>query len=278
MEPGALRKEDTESTRGVSNARASRMIEFLRDYGRTRLSSRLMDERRCVPPNVVLDLAREGMLGLRVEERYGGQELTYVDTFSVMEQATAVDPNVSLIIAVHNAIGLTPIREFAPEAVRREVLPPLASGRGLCTLAASESGAAGNFRAITSRAVKRRDGSYLLNGEKRWISLGAWADHVSLFAKVEDEDGRPLGITGFLIKSGTPGFYPAEEALTYGMKAFPQNSIRLEDLRVGPERLLGQEGRGDAVAYRAFMVGRLYVSIMSVGAMKRCLQVADRFA
>lgn len=262
----------------ASGARADRMIGFLREYAETRVNSRLMDERRCITPGIVLDLARQGLLGLQVEERYSGQALTYHDAFRVMEQIAAIDPSVALFLAVHNSVGMTPVNEHAAAPVRREVLPLLASGRALCTIAASEPGAAGNFQAISTRAVKQRDGSYVLSGEKRWISLGAWAEYISVFAKLEDEQQRPQGITGFLVRTDARGFHAGEEALTYGMKGLPQNYLRLEDVRVPPEMLLGREGQGRAVAQSAFNAGRLYVSVMSLGAMKRCLQIADRYA
>lgn len=261
-----------------SRERADGMIAFMRDYAGTRLNSRLIDERRCISPNVVLDLGREGLLGLQVEQAYGGQALSHGDMFRVMEQATAMDANVALLVSVHNGIGIPPIRHFAAESVKREALPMLASGRALTTIAASEPGAGGNFRAIGTKAIRRADGTYVLNGEKRWISLGAWSEYISVFAQLEDANGQAMGITGFLVRNGTPGYSPAEEALTYGMKGIPQNRIRLRNLELAPSSLLGQEGQGSLVAQTAFMGGRLLVGVAALGAMKRCLQVASQFA
>lgn len=269
---------EMDTWRSVSRARADRMIDFVRRYAETRINSRLIDERRCITPSIILDVAREGMFGLQVPEMHSGQGLTTHDTLRVMEQLSAIDPNLALVVGVQNSVGILPVRDFAADSIRDRVLPLLASGRALCTIAASEPGAAGNFHAISARAVKQRDGSYVLNGEKRWISLGAWSEYISVFAKLEDELGRPLGITGFLVKNGTPGYIPGEEALTYGMKGLPQNHVRLENLHVAPDMLLGKEGNGSEVAQAAFMSGRLYVSAMSLAAMKRCLQIAERYA
>jgi alkylation response protein AidB-like acyl-CoA dehydrogenase len=273
-----LKQEQCRQTKNeISRQRSDHMIAFIRDAAETRVNSRLIDERRCIPPNLILDLAREGFLGMQVEERHAGKNLTHVDALRIIEQTAAVDPNLALLLSVQNAIGIPPVRNFAQDEVRDKVLPILASGSALGTIAASEPGAAGNFGAIATRAVKRGDG-YVLNGEKRWISLGAWSEYISVFAQLEDEHQKPIGITGFLVKNGTPGYRPIDEALTYGMKGIPQNYIRIENLHVEPHMLLGAEGQGKSVAQNAFMCGRLYVTAMSLGAMKRCLQIADRYA
>ncbi|MBB5801030.1 alkylation response protein AidB-like acyl-CoA dehydrogenase [Saccharothrix ecbatanensis] len=257
---------------------AEPIVSFLRGYADERLNSRLIDERRGLPPSVVLELGKAGLLGLQVEREYGGRQLGHRDTFRVIEQVAAIDPNLTLLVAVHNAIGITPVRHFADRARKAEVLPVLARGAGLATIAASEPGAGSDLRAIATTARQLPDGGYLLNGDKSWISLGSWAGHVTVFAQLEAADGRPLGITGFLVEAGTPGFIPGEEILTLGMKGIPQNHIAIRDLRLPPGALLGAEGQGLAVAQSAFMAGRAFVGAVSLGAMKRCLQLAHRYA
>ena len=257
---------------------AARILEFLRSYADHRLNSRLIDERRCLPPSAVLEFGRAGLLGLQVPKRYGGQELSYRDTFRVMEQLAAIDPNLTLLVSVHNAIGIPPVLGFADEARKAAVLPALAGGTTLATIAASEPGAGSDVRAISTTATRLPTGEYLLNGAKSWISLGSWAGYVSVFAQLRDELNRPLGITGFLVEGGTPGFHPGEEVLTLGMKGIPQNHIAIRDLRLPPGALLGGEGGSLDVAQSAFMAGRAFVGATSLGAMKRCLQISGRYA
>jgi alkylation response protein AidB-like acyl-CoA dehydrogenase len=265
------------SQQNGSGARASQMLSFLRGYADERLNSRLIDERRCIPPSVILDVANAGLLGLQIEREYGGQQLSLRDTFGVLEQIAAIDPNLMLLVSVHNLIGIPPLRHFGTPQQKAEVLPMMASGRGLATIAASEPGAGSNVRAITTKAT-RQSGGYVLNGAKSWISLGSWARYVNMFAQLHDEHNRPMGITGFLVDTTTKGYVPGEEVLTLGMKGIPQNHVTLRDMRMGPDGLLGGEGDGLAVAQTAFMMGRAGIGAVSLGAMKRCLQIAHRYA
>lgn len=255
-----------------------RITEFLRRYADEHMNSRLIDERRCMPPSVVLDVGRAGLLGLQIEREYGGLQLSNAETFQVIAQTAAIDPNLLLLVGVQNSIGIPPIRRFATERRKAEVLPLLAKGAGLATIAASEPGAGSNVRGITTTARRTADGGYVLNGHKSWISLGSWAAYVNVFAQLEDDNGNPLGITGFLVDGRAEGFIPGAEVLTFGMKGIPQNHITLRDLRLGPDTLLGPEGEGLSAAQTSFMAGRTFIGAASTGAMKRCLQIATRYA
>lgn len=261
-----------------SHEKAQELVNFLRNYGEKRVHSRLIDERRTISPHQVLDFARQGLFGLQTEQKYGGLELTYSDTFRVLQQASAVDPNLMLLLAVHYAIGTPPIQRFASSLQKSEILPQLSSGQALATIACSEPGAGANIRGITTKAIKQKDGRYILNGEKSWISLGSWAEYVTVMAQLEDEDGKQLGLTAFLVRQGTAGFEPGPEAMTLGVRGVPQNRIFLKDVELPSTALLGKEGQGGEIAQASFMLGRCIVAVGSIGAMKRCLQVVFRYA
>jgi alkylation response protein AidB-like acyl-CoA dehydrogenase len=211
------------SNSGPRPDQVSRVLDFLRRYAAGNLQSRLADERRCLPPSVVLDLGAEGVLGLQAPEEYGGLGLSYADALRVMAQTAAMDPSLSLLVLVQNAVGIPPIERFASERLRAQALPRLARGAALATIAASEPGAGSNVRGITTRATRLPGGGYRLDGGKAWISLGSWARYLNVFALLQDEAGRPLGITGFLVESDRAGFIAGHEAMTLGMKGIPQN-------------------------------------------------------
>jgi alkylation response protein AidB-like acyl-CoA dehydrogenase len=260
-----------------SSARADNLISFLRKYTDERINSFAMDDRRCVTPAAILDLGKAGLFGLQVEREYGGQELSYADTYRVITQATVMDSTLALILGVHNAIGVTPIRTFAHDAVKADILPGLARGTDLVTIAVSEPGAGSNVQGISTTATSV-PGGYLINGTKMWISLGAWAGYVNLLAKTKDEFGRSKGLSAFLVPGSSAGFIPGPEAMTLGMKGFPQNRIDIKDLRLPAGALLGVEGQGMAVAQSSFHAGRSMLGAACVGAMKRCLQLTARYA
>ncbi|MGW5647341.1 acyl-CoA dehydrogenase family protein [Saccharopolyspora sp. NPDC003752] len=256
----------------------SGLLDFLREYGRERLDSRRMDERRSLPLSLVPDLGAAGLFGLRIPREHQGLGLSHSDMARVMTQLGAIDANVFVLVGVHNTLGVPPVQHFAPEAVKSAVLPGLARGRQLITSAISEPGQGSYVHAIATRAAKQPDGSYVLNGNKQWISLGADAKYVNVFARLTDELGQDAGITGFLVDSAIPGFQHGPEVFTLGMKAVPQNSLTFDELRVPAQALLGSEGQGLRVAKTAFAFGRLTIAAGSLGAMMRSLELAHRFA
>lgn len=237
-----------------------------------------MDNRRSADPCLVPDFASHGLWGLRVPAQYGGLELNYRDTFRIIEQLAAIDCNLFVMTAVHNMVGIPPIMDHASEDVKAQVLPLLAQGRSLTTSAASEPGMGSDLRGMTTSAVKQPDGSYVLNGMKRWISLGGSSQYLNIFARCYDTDGTPQGYTGFVLNSATPGFVVGPEVRTLGLRAVPQVTLRLEDVWVPAEWRLGAEGNGIAAANSAFMLSRLVIGAGSVGVMKRALEIQTRYA
>lgn len=255
----------------------TRMLEFLREYAQNFLNSRLMDERRSLPPALISDFAEVGLLGLQIPREHGGQDLSHVDMNRVFTQLGAIDANLAVFCAVHNTLGTAPILLSATEEVKSSVLPRLATGQALTTSAISEPGIGSHVRGMTTSATRNPDGSYTINGVKKWISLGGDARYVNVFAGFHDECGRPKGITGFLVDSRTPGFGIGPEMLTLGLRAVPQYDLSFQNLRVPPSALLGAEGHGLATAKAAFMGGRVVLAAMTMGAAMRSLELAQRF-
>jgi alkylation response protein AidB-like acyl-CoA dehydrogenase len=255
----------------------AQILTFLREYAQNFLNSRLVDERRSLPPAVVSDFADAGLLGLQVPRRYGGQALSHTDMNRVFTQLGAIDANLGVFCGVHNTLGLAPIMHSASEQVKREVLPRLVTGRALTTSAISEPGIGSHLRAMSTSASVHPDGSYTINGAKKWISLGGDARYVNVFARLRDPGGRHLGVTAFLVDNRTPGFGIGPEMLTLGLRAVPQYDLTFRDMRVPRSALLGVEGGGLGTAKAAFMVGRVMLAAMAAGAAMRSLDLAQRF-
>jgi alkylation response protein AidB-like acyl-CoA dehydrogenase len=264
-----------------SRARADAVIAWLRVYASDRLNSMVIDERRCIPPNVVLDFGNQGLLGLQAAARYGGLGLTHGDVARVLEQLAAIDLTLATFVGIHNSLGLRPIERYARPEAQAELLPRLASGRMLGGLAITEPGAGSNPRAI--RAIARPDADgWTLDGRKVWIGNGAWAGVLNVLAKLGPLDGAggsgADGYLGCFVRQGTPGLTIGPEALTMGMRGIVQNEVRLEGLQVPRSDALGEPGDGFNVAEDAFMTARLGIACMCVGAMRRCAQLMLRYA
>ncbi|WP_306208115.1 acyl-CoA dehydrogenase family protein [Actinoplanes sp. RD1] len=257
---------------------ATRMLQFLRSYAQDFLNSRLMDERRSLPPALMSEFADAGLLGMQIPREFGGQELSHTDMNRVFTQLGAIDANLAVFCAVHNTLGAAPILLAATEEVKSAVLPRLATGRALTTSAVSEPGIGSHVRGMTTSAIRHADSSYTINGAKKWISLGGDARYVNIFAGLRDEHGHLLGITGFLVDSRTPGFGIGPEMLTLGLRAVPQYDLVFNNLRVPPGALLGAEGHGLTTAKAAFTGGRAVLAAMATGAAMRSLELAQRFA
>jgi acyl-CoA synthetase (AMP-forming)/AMP-acid ligase II/alkylation response protein AidB-like acyl-CoA dehydrogenase/acyl carrier protein len=262
----------------ASQRRADAIIEWLRAYNETRLNSVLMDERRCIPPYVVLDFGNHGVLGLQAPVEIGGAGLTYRDTLRVLVQLAAIDTNLSSFVGVHNALGLRPVLRYGTVTMHAEVAPRLASGRELGSFAFTEPGAGSNPRAITATAMPDGAGGWYLNGTKKWIGTAAWAGYLVLFAHLLDDAGVNRGITAFLLPQSTPGIRQGAEELTMGMRGMVQNTVHLQAVRARPEDVLGQIGKGMVVAQDIMKFGRLCICAGSIGTMKRCVQLMLRYS
>jgi alkylation response protein AidB-like acyl-CoA dehydrogenase/acyl carrier protein len=258
--------------------RVDDLVDWLRDYGETRINSRLIDERRTIPPHVVLDFGNQGLLGMEVPARYGGLELSARDSMRVLVQLGAIDLTLALFVGNNNALGVRPILRYGSEDLREELLPLLGSGRELAAFALTEAAAGSNPRAIEATGLPDGAKGWTLRGTKLFIGSASWAGVINVFVQLAEADGTPRGITGFAVRQGVRGLRQGSEALTMGMRGMVQNAVELDGVHVGPRSLLGREGAGLEVTQDAMQVGRLGLGATSIGGMKRCAQLMHRYA
>ena len=276
--PGVGAAAATAAADAASAGRATEAIVWLRAYAERRIDSRLIDERRAIPPHVVLDFGNHGLLGLSAPAATGGLELCALDALRVLEQLAAIDTTLASFVGVHNALGLRPLLRYGTEAQQERLVPALSQGRDLGSFAFTEPAAGSNPTAIQATAIADGDGGWRLTGEKRWIGTAAWAGTVHVFAHLVDEEGHRRGITGFVVRSDAEGFESGAEELTLGMRGMVQNTIHLRDVYVGAGDLLGEAGQGMAIAQDIMEFGRVCIAAVSLGAMKRCAQLMTRYA
>ena len=268
----------TATAADISNKRASELIDWLRDYGEKRINSQLIDERRCIPPYIVLDFGNRGLLGMQVEEQYGGLALRNQDTLRVIEQLAAIDLSLATFVGVNHSLGIRPIQRYATQEMRDRFLPLLARGRELGAFAMTEPGAGSAVRSISAQGLSDGKGGWKLRGTKIWSGSSSWAGVINTFVQLFDANHNLQGITGFVVPQGTPGLRLGSEALTMGLRGMVQNSIYLEDVPVSAINLLGEPGKGMKAAQDTMMFARLGIAAMSVGGMKRCVQLMHRYA
>ncbi len=261
-----------------STEKTNKLIGWLREYAEQRINSRLIDERRTISPHIILDMGNHGLMGMQVPESYGGLGLSHYDTRMIMEQLGAIDISLSLFIGLNNILGIRPILNFASQEIKEKFLPILAKGRELAAFALTEPGAGSNPNSISAKSQQISENRWKLNGTKIWSGGATWAGFINTFAKEYDHNGNPRGITAYLLRQGTKGLIQGGEALTTGMRGSIQNTIYFKDLIIDQTNILGEPGKGMHVANATLLYGRLTIASACIGAMKRCLQLIERYA
>ena len=258
---------------GRDASSADDAIDWLRQYARTRIDSRSIDERRTIPPHIVLDLGNRGILGMQVDRSWGGLGLGHRDMFRVISQLATIDSTLAFFAGLNNTLGILPIMRHAQPALRDELLPQLATGRMLAAFAITEPGAGSHPRAMMSRARRIEGGDWLVSGHKCWSGSSAWAGIINVFSRRADG----AGMIGLAVRPGTPGVRIGAEELTMGVRGMIQNSIHLDRARISDACRLGELGQGMTVAQEAMNSARLGIAAICTGVMKRCAQLMHRY-
>jgi alkylation response protein AidB-like acyl-CoA dehydrogenase len=226
------------------------------------------------PREVFRLLGDAGLLGLPFPEEAGGGGQPYEVYLQVLEELAARWASVALGISVHT-LSCFPVASFGSETQRRDLLPELIGGRLLGAYCLSEAHAGSDPAAMRASATAT-DGGWLARGEKAWVTHGGQADFYSTFLRTP-ADG-PRGISCFHLTPDLPGFAPAPPEQKMGLTASHTAAVRLDDVPIPRERLVGEPGRGLAIALAALDSGRLGVSAVAVGLAQSALDVAVDYA
>jgi alkylation response protein AidB-like acyl-CoA dehydrogenase len=261
----------------ASRARGDALRTWLQDYAGRRVNSRLIDERRTIPPYVVLDLGNQGLMGIQVEEAYGGLGLRCREVARLLEQAAAIDMSLGTFLLVCLFPGIRPLASFGSDALKRELLPALAAGRMLAGYAQTEPGAGTNFPAMAARADGSASG-YRVSGDKVWIGNSSWAGALTVMAQEFDPEGRRKGLVALAVRTDQPGVRIGRELLSMGMRGMVQGEVHFRDVEVSPDFVLGSGERGLEVGVDSMSWSRFAITATCIGSMKRCAQLALRFA
>jgi alkylation response protein AidB-like acyl-CoA dehydrogenase/acyl-CoA synthetase (AMP-forming)/AMP-acid ligase II/acyl carrier protein len=254
------------------------LLDRLREWAARRVDSRLIDERRTIPPHLVLDLGRTGVLGMQVPREWGGLGLGVLDQMRVTEQLAAIDLTLASFVGVNNGLGVRPILHHGDAELRSRLLPGLASGRLLGAFAVTEPGAGSAVHSIAATATPTGTNSWRITGTKMFIGSAAWADVINTFVRLTDERGRPAGFAGFAVPADAPGLRIGAESLTMGLRGMVQSRVHFDGVPVTRAELLGDPGDGMAVARDTMTHARLMIGALSAGAMKRAIQLQARYA
>jgi acyl-CoA dehydrogenase family protein 9 len=243
----------------------------IREYCAENYDPRQAEADRWIPDRVLRDLGEIGALGLYVDEAYGGQGLSQTGYARVFETVGQIDATLAIVLGVHQSIGFKGISLFGSDEQKERFLPDLASGRKLAAFALTEPEAGSDAYHVRSRAVQQPDGSWLLNGEKRYIGNGSRADVITTFARAEiGGEDRHIAL---LLEKGMPGLEVGERFDTMGLQANDLRRLHFKDVRVPAENVLGEPGQGFRVAMQILNNGRIGLGTGSVGGAKKLLDI-----
>ncbi|MBI1796808.1 MAG: acyl-CoA dehydrogenase family protein [Candidatus Eisenbacteria bacterium] len=233
------------------------------------------DREAIVPREAVAKLAEHGFLGMAIPEEWGGVGYDARTVALVIEEIARVSAALAIMVSVHNSVGAVPVLRYGTEEQKRRFLPRLVS-KELSAFSISEPDAGSDAGHLHATAV-RKDGGYVLNGRKNWVTNGEQAGLYLIFARTNKEIGNK-GISAFVVESGAPGLIVGKAEDKMGLRGSDTVSLTLQDLEVPVEQRLGAEGDGFRIALSALDAGRIGVGAQSLGVAIAAFEEAVAYA
>jgi isovaleryl-CoA dehydrogenase len=252
---------------------AEQLRESVADFAAAEIAPRAAEIDRS--NNFPMDLWRKfgdlGLLGITVEEEYGGAAMGYLEHVVAMEEVSRASASVGLSYGAHSNLCVNQIHRNGSEAQKRKYLPKLISGENVGALAMSEPGAGSDVVGMKTRAERKGD-RFVLTGNKMWITNGPDADVLVVYAKTDPNAGSK-GITAFLIEKGMNGFSTAQKLDKLGMRGSNTCELVFADCEVPAENVLGEVGKGVRVLMSGLDYERAVLAAGPLGIMQSCMDV-----
>ena len=229
------------------------------------------DKNNEFPMQLWLQMGELGVLGITVEEEYGGAGMGYLEHCIAMEEISRASASVGLSYGAHSNLCVNQIRRNGNDEQKKRYLPKLISGEHIGALAMSEPSSGSDVVSMRLNAEKRGD-KYILNGNKMWITNGPDADTLVIYAKT-NPDGGPRGITAFLVEKGFKGFSTAQKLDKLGMLGSNTCELVFEDCEVPEENVLGEIGKGVNILMSGLDYERAVLAAGPTGIMQACMDV-----
>ncbi|MCH7690809.1 MAG: acyl-CoA dehydrogenase family protein [candidate division Zixibacteria bacterium] len=256
--------------------------QYVRDVARKFADERLFpnagefDKNAKLDRKIIKEMAELGLMGVKIPEKYGGTGLDGLAYVISLEELARGCASHALVAAVHGSLFTFPLLEYGTEEQRIKYIPPVCSGDKMAAYSLSEAGSGSDAASLRLLATEDGD-SYILNGTKLWVTHGADADYIILFATVNPEL-RTKGIVAFVIETDRPGFAVGKNEDKLGYKASPTSEIIFTDYRVPKENQIGEIGQGFNIAMETLNHGRISIGAQAVGMAQRALEIAAKYS
>jgi glutaryl-CoA dehydrogenase (non-decarboxylating) len=226
---------------------------------------------------IIEGMAELGLLGPVIPPEYGGAGLDYVSEALICEEIERGESAFRTLISVHVGLNSLSLLKFGTEEQKQRYLTPMAKGEKLGCFGLTEPAAGSDVAAMLSTAIKQDDGTYLLNGQKSWISYASQADYGLVFAKT-DPAAAHKGISAFIIEMAWDGIEAREIPNKLGVWAGSTGELFFDNVQVPAENLVGAEGEGFKIAMNSLDQGRFTVAAGAVGVVRACLEASVKYA
>jgi len=236
------------------------------------------DRKQEMDPHVLPRMGELGILGICIPVRYGGQGMDYIALGLACEELEAVDTTLRVVMSVHTGLASMTLLQWGTEEQKQRFLVPLAKGEQIGCGAFTEPGAGSDFSNIKASG-KRKGESYILNGEKMWISLATKADLALVTVRTDPQADKPsAGLSSFIVELDRPGITHGDIHGKLGVRAGSTGWISFQDVEVPLENRIGEEGEGFKVTMSAFDSGRYTVAAGATGLIRASLDASLDYA
>lgn len=252
--------------------------DMARDFARNELTphSERWDRDGWIDDSVIAQMGDLGLMGMVVPEEWGGANVDYVSYALAVEEISAGDGAVGAIMSIHNSVGCGPILKYGSEEQKKTWLGELASGRSVGCFCLTEPQAGSEANNLKTRAVLK-DGKWVLNGSKQFVSNGKRAALAIVFAVTDPELGKK-GISAFLVPTNTPGFIVNRVEKKLGIRGSDTCAITLDQCEIPESNLLGPRGKGLAIALSNLEGGRIGIAAQALGIARAAFESALRYS
>ncbi|GIZ13757.1 acyl-CoA dehydrogenase family protein [Pseudomonas sp. NCCP-436] len=256
-----------------------RMVrDMARDFARQEVvpHAQAWEKAGWIDDGVVQAMGELGLLGMIVPEEWQGTFVDYVSYAVAVEEISAGDGALGAFMSIHNSVGCGPILRYGNDEQKRTWLPDLAAGRKIGCFCLTEPQAGSEANNLRTRA-ELIDGQWVLNGAKQFVSNGRRASLAIVFAVTDPELGKK-GLSAFLVPTDTPGFIVDRSEHKMGIKASDTCAVTLSDCRIPAQNLLGERGKGLAIALSNLEGGRIGIAAQALGIARAAFESALAYA
>lgn len=252
--------------------------KLARDFAQNEIAPYIMkyDESQEFPMEIAKKLGDIGFLGIIFPEEYGGSNFSTMEYAIIVEEISKVDPSMGLTIAAHNGLCTNHIYSFADETLKKKYLPDLTSGRKLGAWGLTEN-VSGSDAAGMATTAERKNGHYVINGSKLFITHGSVGE-TAVVTAVTDKSSGKNGISAFILEKGWKGFKTGKKENKLGMRSSDTAELIFENVEVPVENLIGKEGAGFKQCMQILDGGRIAIAALSLGIAQGALDASLKYA